>query len=189
MKFVPTLQRRVESRRAGVLQWSYQKLPKLFGRGSIPIAAPDSKNLRPTSFSIFFPIGVFLALKTLVGRAAKGFPYISLIAAELCPSADDARQDPNQLIPICGGRDMAQCIGDRWVSVSCCSAEAWPLASCRDQRRTFNEPFEGFTFTKFDGQRTVYPVSSQNVSGVNASAQCFLKCSCSSFLGAQRAFS
>ena len=29
--------------------------------------------------------------------------------------------------------------------------EAVAISILRDQRRTFNEPFDGFTFTKFDG--------------------------------------
>jgi hypothetical protein len=30
--------------------------------------------------------------------------------------------------------------------------EAIAISILRDQRRTYNEPFNGFTFTKFDGE-------------------------------------
>jgi hypothetical protein len=49
------------------------------------------------------------------------------------------------------GRDMAAV---HWRSdgfQSLLLGEAVAISILRDQRRTFNEPFEGFTFTKFDG--------------------------------------
>jgi hypothetical protein len=51
------------------------------------------------------------------------------------------------------GRDMA---GVHWRSdgfQSLLLGEAVAISILRDQRMTFNEPFDGFTFTKFDGTR------------------------------------
>jgi hypothetical protein len=57
--------------------------PNLRTRVRFPSPAPDSKELTPLPHFPYFPIGVFLALKTLVGRAARDFPGIAVIAAEL----------------------------------------------------------------------------------------------------------
>ena len=49
------------------------------------------------------------------------------------------------------GRDMAAV---HWRSdgfQSLLLGEAVAISILQDQRRTFNEPFDGFTFTKFDG--------------------------------------
>lgn len=49
------------------------------------------------------------------------------------------------------GRDMA---GVHWRSdaeQALMLGEAVTISILRDQRATFNEPFNGFTFTKFDG--------------------------------------
>jgi hypothetical protein len=51
------------------------------------------------------------------------------------------------------GRDMAAV---HWRSdgfQSLLLGEAVAISILRDQRRTFNEPFDGFTFTKFDGTK------------------------------------
>ena len=50
------------------------------------------------------------------------------------------------------GRDMA---GAHWRSdgeQALLLGEAVAISTLRDQRATFNEPFDGFTFTKFDGK-------------------------------------
>ncbi len=51
------------------------------------------------------------------------------------------------------GRDMAAV---HWRSdgfQSLLLGEAVAISILRDQHKTFNEPFEGFTFTKFDGTK------------------------------------
>jgi hypothetical protein len=58
---------------------------------------------------------------------------------------------PNATNNVALGRDMA---GVHWRSdaeQALLLGEAVTISVLRDQRSTFNEPFNGFTFTKFDG--------------------------------------
>jgi hypothetical protein len=51
------------------------------------------------------------------------------------------------------GRDMAAVHWRSDALQSLLLGEAVAISILRDQRRTFNEPFDGFTFTKFDGTK------------------------------------
>jgi len=53
------------------------------------------------------------------------------------------------------GRDMAAVHWRSDALQSLLLGEAVAISILRDQRRTFNEPFDGFTFTKFDGTKII----------------------------------
>ena len=74
-------------------------------------------------------------------------PYTGADAGEMTVGGE-----LNKLAYNCSlGRDMS---GVHWRSdgdLSLLLGEAITISILRDQRRTYNEPFNGFTFTKFDG--------------------------------------
>jgi hypothetical protein len=75
-------------------------------------------------------------------------PYTGADAGEMTVGGELNKLATNVAL----GRDIA---GVHWRSdadQALLLGEAVTLSILRDQRATFNEPFDGFTFTKFDGK-------------------------------------